>query len=185
MSILVDPFVDITMVRDLDSEIFEREVQAVKEWLTKTTYAFHIMRDHYYHNIHMLGGLWGVAANRLSMDDRLALANALLPPTNKNDRDEFLKMYSGRGDQLFLTHHIWPLARQNSLAHDSFTCLWSRYIYREDTRPFPSRREHPSCFVGCPKPCCTFETKNNTDYSKFKECPSTCRPEEHKDWLFC
>ena len=147
------------MVRDLDSHIFEREVTAVNEWLTKTKYAFHIMRDHEYHNIPMLGGLWGVASNRLSIRDRFKIANALIPPNNDNDRQQFLKLYSGAGDQLFLEHHVWPLARKNSLAHDSFTCLWSRYIYRGDTRAFPSQRQHPSCFVGCPKPCCPLEMK--------------------------
>ncbi len=173
------------MVRDLDSEIFEREVNAVQEWLFQTSYAFHVMRDHYLHDIPMLGGLWGVALNRLSIRDRFTMANALIPSTNDDDQREFLKLYSGSGDQLFLTHHIWPIARKNSIAHDSFTCLWWRYINRGDTRPFPTKREHPSCFVGCPKPCCTFDMKNIQDLSKFRQCPSICRPSEHQDWLFC
>jgi len=173
------------MIRDLDSEIFEREVDAVHEWLFKTSYAFHIMRDHEYHDIQMLGGLWGVASNRLSIHDRFTIANALIPPDNKDDLHQFLKLYSNTGDQLFLTHHVWPIARKNSIAHDSFTCLWSRYFYRGDTRPFPSKREHPTCFVGCPKPCCTREMKKDQDLSRYKRCPSMCRPDEHRDWLFC
>ncbi|CAF4789597.1 unnamed protein product [Rotaria socialis] len=181
----IDPFVGVSMVRDLDSEIFEREVHAVDEWLSKTTYAFHIMRDHYLHNIEMLGGLWGVALNRLSFNDRLIMANALLPLDNENDIRKFYKTYAGVGDQIFLKDHIIPLARHNSLAHDSFTCFWSRYIYRMDTRPFPTQRQHPSCFVGCPKPCCTPELKKNRNYSSYTKCPSMCRPKEHNDWLFC
>ncbi len=173
------------MVRDLDSEIFEREVLAVNEWLLKTNYAFHIMRDHDQHGIPMLGGLWGVASNRLSINDRLTIANALIPSANEHKQHQFLKTYSGAGDQIFLADHIWPLARRNSLAHDSYTCFWSRYIYRGDTRAFPSKREHPTCFVGCPKPCCTSESKTIKDFSKFKQCPSMCRPNDHKDWLFC
>ena len=183
--ILVDPFVGVSMVRDLDSEIFQREVQAVNEWLFETSYAFHMMRDHYYHDIPMLGGLWGLASNRLSIRDRFTIANALIPPKNEDDRQEFLKLYSNKGDQLFLTHHIWPLARKNSIAHDSFSCLWSRYVYRGDTRPFRSKREHPTCFVGCPKPCCTYDMKKNTDLSGYKQCPYACRPDGHKDWIFC
>ncbi|CAF1385640.1 unnamed protein product [Rotaria sordida] len=181
----VDPLVGVSMVRDLDSEIFEREVNAVNEWLSKTTYAFHIMRDHHLHNIPMLGGLWGVASNRLSFNDRLIMASVLLPSNNENERHLFYKTYSGGGDQLFLEHHIWPLARHNSLTHDSFTCFWSRYIYRADTRPFPSQRQHPSCFVGCPKPCCIPEMTQSLDFSSYKKCPSSCRPKEHNDWLFC
>jgi len=183
--ILVDPLVGISMVRDLDSEIFEREILAVNEWLLKTTYAFHIMRDHDQHGIPMLGGLWGVASNRLSINDRLTIANALIPSANEHKQHQFLKTYSGAGDQMFLADHIWPLARRNSLAHDSYTCFWSRYIYQGDTRPFPSKRQHPSCFVGCPKPCCTSEQITNKDLSLYKQCPSTCRPKDHKDWLYC
>lgn len=45
------------MSRDLDSEIYQREVDAVNEWLYKTIYAFHIMRDHEQHSIEILGGM--------------------------------------------------------------------------------------------------------------------------------
>ncbi|CAF0767022.1 unnamed protein product [Adineta ricciae] len=181
----IDPFVGVTMVRDLDSDIFDREVQAVDEWLTKTDYAFHIMRDNSVHNIPMLGGLWDVASNRLSIKDRLTIANRLLPSDKEEEIEQFWKSYSKRGDQLFLEHHVWPIARQNALAHDSFSCFWSRYIYRTDTRPFPTRIEHPTCFLGCPKPCCTNESRSRTDFSSFKHCPVMCRPENHKDWIFC
>lgn len=177
--------VSVAMTRDLDSEIYQREVDAVNEWLTKTTYAFHIMRDNEYHNIEILGGLWGVASNRLSIDDRLTIARALIPPENEHEHKKFWALYSKTGDQLFLKHYIWPIARTNSLAHDSFTCLWSYYIYRSDTRPFPSKRDHPLCFVGCPKPCCTEKTKLEVDLSKYKKCPSSCRPRTHPDWIFC
>ena len=173
------------LVRDLDSEIFEREVRAVDEWLSKTRHAFHIMRDHYLHNIPMLGGLWGVALNRLSIHDRMKILNVLLPLDNENDIRRFMKTYSRAGDQLFLKHYIWPLARHDSLIHDSYSCFWSRYISRTDTRPFPSKRQYPSCFVGCPKPCCTEEIKESIDFSRYKQCPLICRPKEHQDWLFC
>ena len=78
-----------------------------------------------------------------------------------------------------------PLARKNAIVHDSFTCFWSRYIYRSDTRPFPTQVKHPSCFVGCAKPCCTPEMKSIRDLSQFKQCPAMCRPVEHQNWLFC
>ena len=177
--------VDIAMSRDLDSEIYQREIDAVNEWLTNTTYAFHIMRDNAQHGIAMLGGLWGVASYRLSIQNRLKIARALIPPENENEHQNFLKLYSKAGDQLFLKHHVWPIARKNSLVHDSFTCLWSYYIYGCDTRPFPSKREHPMCFVGCPKPCCTDEAKLEKDLSRYKQCPSSSRPRAHPDWIFC
>ncbi|UJR35346.1 hypothetical protein I4U23_028104 [Adineta vaga] len=181
----IDPFVGVAMVRDLDSDIFDREVQAVNEWLTKTTYAFHVLRDNRMHNIPMLGGLWGVASNRLSINDRLIIANALIPSDREDEIEKFWKSYSNLGDQLFLEDHIWPLARRNSLAHDSFSCFWSYYIQRTDTRPYPTKREHSSCFLGCPKPCCTNESKSVKDSPTYIKCPRICRPKEHKDWLFC
>lgn len=169
----------------MDSAIFQREVSAVNEWLLNSTYAFHIMRDHEQHGIPILGGLWGLASNRLSILDRIKIAHALHPPKDPEGLKRFLEKYSRAGDQSFLSDHLWPLARKNSLAHDSYHCIWSKYIYRSDTRPFLTKREHPSCFVGCPKPCCTEESKKITDLSKYQKCPASCRPNEHKDWLFC
>ena len=45
---LLDPTVDFFMSRDADSYIFEREIDAVEEWLDAET-AFHVMRDHMSH----------------------------------------------------------------------------------------------------------------------------------------
>ena len=172
-------------MRDLDSEIFQREVDAVHEWLEKTSYAFHIMRDSVQHGIEMLGGLWGLASNRLSSIDRLKIAKALLPSNDPQVNRRFFETYADRGDQIFLTHHIWPIARSNSITHDSFHCLWSYYIYRTDTRPFPSQREYPDCFVGCPKPCCRRLPNRTFDRNQYEHCPRSCRPKTHQDWLFC
>lgn len=173
------------MVRDLDSDLFEREVKAVDEWLNKTTYAFHMMRDHPQHGIPMLGGLWGVASNRLSIGDRFQIARALLQSIDDNLREAFWKRYSDSGDQVFLSDHIWPLAWRNAISHDSFSCTWSRYIYRTDTRPFPTQRRSSNCFVGCVKPCCTDDDQTTKIIPSFAHCPSNCRPISHQDWLFC
>jgi hypothetical protein len=172
-------------VRDLDSELFEREVHAVHEWLFNTSYAFHMMRDNAQHGIPMLGGLWGLALNRLSKASQIQIVNALLSSDNLHDIQMFVKTYSERGDQQFLTDHVWPLARHNSISHDSFYCLWYRYFYLADTRPFPTQRQHPNCFVGCPQPCCKTVNKNDTDLSQYEQCASACRPNGHRDWLFC
>ena len=49
-----DPFIDAFMSRDLDMEIFEREIMAVNEWLGSDK-AGHIMRDNPYHRTEILG----------------------------------------------------------------------------------------------------------------------------------
>lgn len=49
-----DLFIAAFMSRDLDMEIYQREVAAVKEWLD-SDFAGHIMRDHPYHQTEILG----------------------------------------------------------------------------------------------------------------------------------
>ena len=45
---LMDPLVDQFIARDIDSEINDREVAAVNQWLN-SNYTFHVMRDHQGH----------------------------------------------------------------------------------------------------------------------------------------
>ena len=52
---MIDPQVDRYMSRDTDSEIFEREVAAVDEWL-RSDRTFHVMRDHQGHLAEIMGG---------------------------------------------------------------------------------------------------------------------------------
>lgn len=55
---LLDPKVDILLLRDSDSIIFDREVDAVHEWL-KNKETFHIMRDHHWHCTTLIpAGIW-------------------------------------------------------------------------------------------------------------------------------
>ena len=57
---IADDFVDYFMSRDSDSITIQREKDSVDVWLLqKTNTLFHIMRDNPYHNIHILGGMWG------------------------------------------------------------------------------------------------------------------------------
>ena len=53
---LLDPTVDRLMSRDSDSLVLNREVDAVQQWLTKSSATFHEMRDNKVHNRVMLGG---------------------------------------------------------------------------------------------------------------------------------
>lgn len=54
--VMLDPNVDIFISRDVDSLIFPREVDAVREWLP-SNYTFHLMRDHKGHGSIMLAGM--------------------------------------------------------------------------------------------------------------------------------
>ena len=53
---LLDPTVDRFMSRDTDSHISGREVDAVRQWLTESNATFHLMRDHVWHCVEILGG---------------------------------------------------------------------------------------------------------------------------------
>ncbi|KAF4531550.1 hypothetical protein B566_EDAN015514, partial [Ephemera danica] len=48
-----DPLVDVALSRDLDSNLSERELAAVQEWLSSGA-ALHVMRDHIHHNTEIL-----------------------------------------------------------------------------------------------------------------------------------
>ena len=53
--VMMDPNVDLFISRDVDSIIFPREVDAVREWLP-SNYTFHLMRDHKGHGSIILAG---------------------------------------------------------------------------------------------------------------------------------
>jgi hypothetical protein len=53
--VMLDPNVDVFISRDVDSLIFPREVDAVRQWLP-SNYTFHLMRDHSGHGSIILAG---------------------------------------------------------------------------------------------------------------------------------
>ncbi|CAF1096515.1 unnamed protein product [Rotaria sordida] len=163
---IADPLVDIYMSRDIDSPILERETIIVYGWLdSKQT--IHIIRDHHEHDVPILGGLWGIKLNK----ERSLINNIsqyLLSP-------DVVKCYKGKGDQNFLEDYIWPHAimyDKMTLEFDSFFC--KKY---PNSRPFPTRKESPTLFIGCRRPNCTKD--------KHPECPKECRPANHPDWIWC
>ena len=54
--VMLDPNVDLFLSRDIDSLIFPREVDAVRQWLP-SNYTFHLMRDHKGHGSIILAGM--------------------------------------------------------------------------------------------------------------------------------
>ena len=68
---ILDPLVDVVLVRDLDSRLSRREAEAVEEWLASSK-AVHVMRDHPSHSWPMLGGMWGA---RMDLGHRELFSN--------------------------------------------------------------------------------------------------------------
>ena len=141
-----------------------REWAAVNEWL-RSNRTYHVMRDHFGHHVPMCGGLWGMRFTNKS--DRWKIANI------------FDQMLLGGGmwmwgmDQTLLTEYLWPTAKQDMVAHDSWFCE----VFRSPmNRPFPVKRNvGPRNFVG----------SSHESQEIVMECPFQCRPRDHPDWTLC
>ncbi|XP_068233994.1 uncharacterized protein [Palaemon carinicauda] len=159
-AVLGDKFVERFIVRDTDSPIYQREVDAVQEWISEGT-CFHVMRDHPWHNVPVPGGLWG-GCNNWKPQEVLDIAKSVFQMAN-----------STRSDQGQVCKRIYPLARENGTIHDSYSCNQFR-----GSKPFPTQRYNDT-YVG---------QKSLLKYFRrmaLKPCHVNCRPKNHKDWLYC
>lgn len=116
--------VDIVISRDCDSRISEREISAIKEWL-KSDKDFHIMRDHPYHRVPILAGMWGARRGILN---------------NIKELLEFWQSYNRKGvfnaeDQDFLGQIVYPIVKDKSIEHSEFGINYGNKIYN-----FPTER---------------------------------------------
>ena len=115
--------VERVIFRDVDSRLTAREKIIVEEWMVSSA-SLHIIRDHPFHTIPILGGLWGIQGER-SLD---LAANVF-----ERHRRQFGSEYGS--DQKFLAHHIYPVFRRDALAHDAFYSFTG-----ENRRKIPARR---------------------------------------------
>ena len=119
-----DKDVDIFISRDCDSRFSDREISAIKEWLDSDK-DFHIMRDHPYHTVPILGGMWGCR-------------NGLMRKIGLIKMIESWGQYSRKGiDQDFLGRCVYPLIIDNCLEHSEFGLKFGGRI-----RNFPSERKN-------------------------------------------
>ena len=88
-----DESVDVMISRDCDSRIGKREKYAVEQWLNSSI-KFHIMRDHPFHAIPILGGMWGAKKGILS---------GLKQQINIKRQGDFWQV-----DQNFLQSNVFP-----------------------------------------------------------------------------
>ncbi len=116
---LSEKTVSIVLSRDTDSRVNIREKEAVTEWL-KSGKSFHIMRDHPFHNTHILGGMWGSKSGVIS--DVVKLMSP------------YLKGNFKQVDQIFLRDKVYPLVVGDSFIHDSF------FSVESFSKPFPTPR---------------------------------------------
>ncbi len=117
-----EPDVDIYLSRDCDSRFSDREFTAIQEWL-ESDKDFHIMRDHPYHTVPILGGMWGCR-------------NGILRNVNFSQTIEKWNQFHRKGiDQDFLAQVIYPFVKDKSLEHSEFNLRFGQEI-----KSFPTKR---------------------------------------------
>lgn len=99
-----DESVECMISRDTDSRFLQREVLAVNEWLESDD-IFHIMRDHPWHCVKILGGMFGIKRNNI-IKSWEELINKLIQRGNR------------QYDQTFLANVIYPIIKENVMIHD-------------------------------------------------------------------
>jgi protein O-GlcNAc transferase len=145
-----DPDVEIMMSRDTDTRIWEREVEAVNQWL-QSDKLFHIMRDHPHHCNNILGGMFGTKKNP-SIKSWIELMDSVIQVGKRNY------------DQNFLAEHIYPIVVSDSLIHAS--------IHRRESHaiPFPTPYNENFNFVG--EYVYSDESRNHTNIQQLKKAIS-------------
>ena len=104
--------IDIFLSRDADSRITEREMKFVNEWLNSDK-IFHIIRDHQGHRIEILGGTFGVKVKEFNKIYNLKNIDYY----KEIFYDRFSKNQDRDPDQIFLQEYVWPLIKNNNMAH--------------------------------------------------------------------
>lgn len=130
-----DEHVERYIVRDSDSMLIQREVDAVKEWIKDET-MFHVMRDHKLHDIEILGGMWGGKVDKAIFSPSEEYGKALATG--------FIHLDGRQVDQSFLKKYLWPIARHQMTCHSSFE--WP-FVDGKGCKRFPTQRIGNS-FVG-------------------------------------
>lgn len=167
-----DYFVQTFLSRDSDFCLIERDRDAVYDWLNNTRTVFHLMRDHPLHDVFMLAGMWGLSNER---DRHLAMRMFNTIVDGRLSDWHSANARNKHADQIFLQEHFKPIVEKNVTIHDSFHCA------RLGGRPFPTQRPEFYCHVGG-YGCCGVQFMNS---SFPHECPYECRPQNHKEWVFC
>jgi hypothetical protein len=94
---------NITISRDSDSRISEREVRVINEWLTSGK-KFSIIRDHERHyDWPILAGMWGM--------------KGMLDDSVYNLMEKYSKQHQYTVDQVFLKDVVWSIAQKDCIVH--------------------------------------------------------------------
>lgn len=108
--------VEYMISRDTDSRLSHRERLAVDSWIASGA-DLHVMRDHPYHGVPILGGMWGVKGGKLK-----GIAHYIEEFKPRSDKGQ---------DQSFLWEWVW-----NKVLHGELSvCIHDPFFQKT---PFPS-----------------------------------------------
>lgn len=129
-----DPTVDRFIVRDVDSRLNSRERFAVQEWI-ESGLKIHTMRDHINQFYEYNGGMWGGTKQ-------------CMPQLIKNIKNMTLEQKMGGMADIFALVGVWATYKNDTMAHDAYTC--PKYIKEGHVhlRAFPTRRPFNYLHVG-------------------------------------
>ena len=102
-----NPLVDICIIRDADSRIYERDIGCINDFIESNA-LFHIIRDHPNHYHKIMAGMWGIKKNLIPVSIQQLYINW----THMKDINDFW------ADTLFLCEVIYPIVIHNTLVHD-------------------------------------------------------------------
>lgn len=132
-----DASVEICIIRDADSRIYERDRGCIQEFLMSDKLV-HIIRDHPNHHHQMMAGMWGIKKNAIHKHFQGSTLQSLFNTWKaKRPTHDFWN------DTQFLCEEIYPRVVYDSIIHDEtqhFEPLAVRTKF-----PFPLIENH---FVG-------------------------------------
>jgi len=102
-----DPECSLMFVRDADSRTHQRDLACIEDFI-KSDKLLHIIRDHKWHTVPILGGLWGIRKTALSEPLSTTIERWI------GSKKDFPKGI----DQKFLREVIYPSLRPSALIHD-------------------------------------------------------------------
>jgi protein O-GlcNAc transferase len=107
-----DPEVELMIVRDSDSRVYQRDEQSVHDFM-KSEKRFQIIRDHRVHTIPILGGLFGVKKGCLEMP-MIALLTIFFEHDVKREN------FGYEDDQNFLRRWVYPRIVYDAYIQDEY-----------------------------------------------------------------
>jgi protein O-GlcNAc transferase len=143
---------DVTIFRDADSRITQREAAAVNEWVSSGS-ILHIMRDHPHHGYPMLGGMWGIRREFIDLFKEIVTWQSKRGIKVTEELTFYDKSSWGMVDMDFLRDVVYPKFGGNvltSMVHQAKDFDSSGWVFRPEgfAKDFPDPLDKDKHFVG-------------------------------------